>query len=456
MKSINRKIRLAGKILLGVVCLISVFSMFGLIPGLFGVGIAYATGTIVSDGSGTLSQQEAVTQGVVDMSDVERKVSIYKPYQTPLLTLLSDESNRLSVESWKKEYYAVDSRGLYATITASTEPSNNVVTLTLSDNTMFTRYNTVLFPAIVTATTKINSGKMLMGIVTSVGDNNTITVKLVNPGTSLASTDFNTNPDSLCYRLGSAHNEKAASAAAWGINPAIDYNYVQLFMEQIEETEFQKLMKKEADWGIADLKRMAIEDFKIQRERTFLGGVRGETTVSVDGQSQKFYTCGGFLNDSAIPRMTGQDLSDIGTSSATFVTWLKTIFTGNNGSRKRYLLGGADVIEAIEKVKVDNKWLLSKESEVVLGIDFVKMVSTFGILDISYYEQLDLLGKQKTAIVIDRSNMYIGDLKGKGFNVRKLDYKSSGIAAVDANVIEQCSTMLIKNKNTHHVIECVA
>jgi hypothetical protein len=38
-------------------------------------------------------------------------------------------------------------------------------------------------------------------------------------------------------------------------------------------------MKKQADWNFADMKRMAIDDFKLQRERTFLNGVRTVTTI---------------------------------------------------------------------------------------------------------------------------------------------------------------------------------
>lgn len=450
MKPLNGKIKMLGMLLLAIVGIFAFSAVFGIATA--AAGITWAVGTVIP--GGTATQQEAVSTGVLDIADIQRKVEIYKPYQTPLLTLMSD-NKALTVESWEAKYYAVDARGLSTTVSAATTIVNAVTTLTVADNTLFTKYNTVFFTAITTATTKISSGRFLMGIITSVGDSNTITVKLVNPGTTLAAADFVITPVMSVYRGGSAHNELAASAAPWGINPATDSNYIQLFMEQIEEGEIQKLMKKEADWGMADLKRLAIEDFKMQRERTFLGGIKGNTSVSIDGMSKYFYTCGGFLNDTGIPVLANQDLSDIGTSSATFVTWLKTIFTGNNGSRKRFLLGGADVIEAIEKVKVDNKWLLSKESEVVLGIDFVKMVSSFGALDIAYYEQLDLLGKPKTAIVVDKANIYTGDLKGKGFNVKKLNYKDSGIANVDASVIEQCSTMLIKNKTTHHIIECV-
>lgn len=451
MKNPNLKITGFGKYLLFFTGLLVFSLIFGLVAA--AAGITVAVGTVIADGTATL--QAATEQDVLDIADVQRKVETYKQWQTPLLSLASMTAP-LTVESWKAEYYAVDARGMKATISAATTISSNyVTTLTLSDNTMFTKFNTVCFTAITTKTTKISSGNFLMGIILSVGDSNEISVKLVNPGTELAASDFVTNPVMTVYRAGSAHNELAASTTAWGINPEKDYNYIQLFMEQIEEGEIQKLMKKEADWGMADLKKLAIEDFKMQRERTFLSGVKSKTTITIDGQAKDFYTCGGFLNDTGIPVLANQSLTTLASGSELFVTWLKTFFTANNGSRNRHLLAGADVMEAIEKIKVDNKWLTAKETSKVLGTDNVRMVSTFGSIDISYYEQLDLLGKTKSAIVVDPSNIYTGDLKGKSFGVRKLMLKEIGASNVEAAVIEQCSTMLIKNKKTHHIVECV-
>jgi hypothetical protein len=59
-------------------------------------------------------------------------------------------------------------------------------------------------------------------------------------------------------------------------------------------------------------------------------------------------------------------------------------------------------------------------------------------------------------LILDINNIYIKDLKGNGFNVRPIDYKTSGIAKVDASAIEQASTLLIKNKTTHLIINAVA
>lgn len=448
-----KQIKFLASILLVFVVGLAVTALMG---ALAVPALAIAVGSVVA--GGTITQQE-VTGGdsydesasYLDMKDVQRRVVEYKPYQTPMLTLMS-ANNVANCQSWEHMYYAVDARGLSTTVTSGTTIASAQSTLTVADSSFFTKYNTVFFTGITTSTTKISSGRSLVAIIVAFPAASQITVQFLNPGTTLAAADL---AGESIYRGGSAQNETAASTTAWGVLPETDYNYVQTFMEQVEEAEFQKLMKKEADWGMADLKRMAIEDFKMQRERTFLNGLRAVSNITVDGSTKRFYTAGGFLNDTGIPVMADEDLSLIGSSSATFVGWLKTIFTGNNGSKSRYLLGGADMIEAIEKVNIDNKFLLTRETETVLGIDFVKIVSTFGSLNVSYYEQLDLLGKEKTAIVLDKANIFTGDLKGAGFNVRKIDLKSSGIAKVDAAAIEQTSTMLIKNKNSHHIIEGV-
>ena len=90
-----------------------------------------------------------------------------------------------------------------------------------------------------------------------------------------------------------------------------------------------------------------------------------------------------------------------------------------------------------------------------VGIEFIQIASMFGVLDVAYYEQLDLLGMPKTAIVVDKANLSTKDMQGGGFNVRPIDLKTSGISKVNAAAIEQYSTMLIKNKTTHRILQGV-
>ena len=419
-------------------------------------GLIYGVGAVVA--GGTVTQQDVTggesyseTTEYLDMKDVERKVVEYKPYQTPLLTLLSDNGGD-PVQSWEAKYYAVDARGMETTISAASTISDGYTTLTVSDSSLFTKYNTVYVPALAGAS-YVNAGISLVGIVTAFPESGKITIKILNPANGLVAGDFATKK---IYRGGSAHNETAASTTPWGIIPETDYNYVQIFMEQVEQSEYQKLMKKEADWGFNDLKRLAIEDFKIQRERTFLNGLRSVTNITVDGQTKRFYSCGGFLQDTAIPVNSTFDLSNFVATPNLIVPVLKDIFTGNNGSKERFVGMGADFTEAVEQANYTDKHILAKETETIMGIKCTKLVSTFGTLNLFYYEQLDLLGKEKSAIVIDKANIFIKDLAGKGFNVRPIDYKSTGVANVDAAVIEQASTMLIKNKKAHMVINAVA
>lgn len=412
---------------------------------------AFAVGGVIL-GVGVAVAGEPVSQQIVEaqtdsinMPDVQRKVELYKPYQTPLLTLMSDQSGG-TCEGNLHEYFAVDARGLDTEVsTASTALSNGSITLAVSNSTIFTKGSGVYFTTI-TGATKINAGRSLVGLVTGVGEG-TITVKLINPGSALAASDFT---GVAIYRGGSAHNEKTASTTSWGVLPEMDYNYVQYFLEQIEVTDYQEMMKKQVDWNFADMKRMAIDDFKLQRERTFLNGVRSKTSMLVDGGTQDIYTCGGFLQDTGVAVEANITLSTLTAKVLNGIT--KSIFTGNNGSKKRFLLGGADFIEALENVHADGKYVLAKQTDVVLGIEFVQIVSMFGVLDVAYYEQLDLLGKQKTAIVIDKANISTKDMKGGGFNVRPIDLRTSGISKVNAAAIEQYSTMLIKNKLTHRIL----
>jgi hypothetical protein len=416
--------------------------------------VCMATGTVIA----SPVSQEDVTGGAgnysetteyIDMKDVQRKVELYKPYQTPIMTLMSDQS-RGKCDSWEKQYYAIDSRGMSTTITSATAIGSGVTTFTLADSSFFTMGNTVYVPEI-TGATKVLGGRTIMGIVTGIPNPNQITVKLINPavaGSNLAYGDF---AGLVVYRGGSAHNAKTASTTSWASMPDPDFNYVQLFMEQVEIENFQEKMTKKIDWNFADMKRAAIEDFKLQIERSFLNGVRSVTDTLVAGQTQRVYTCGGFLQDTAIPVSANIALNTLDEKAVNGL--MKTIFKGNNGMKKRFLLGGADFIEALENVSADKKYILSKETDSVLGLEFVKLVSMFGTLDVCYYEQLDLLGLEKQAIVIDKSNIQTFDQSP--FNIREIDLLSSGVAKVTAAAIEQTSTMIIKNKPTHRILQGV-
>lgn len=452
MKQFNLK-SLASLLILMVVGIAAYSAMdaFSATNVVLGVGSVVAGGTVTQQ-SVTGGDNPSGTTEYLDMRDVERQVEIYKPYQTPLLTILSQKSKGDPVESWEAKYYAVDARAMKTTITSATAINSGVTTLTVSDASLFTKYNTVFVPSLSGAT-KVNAGVFVVGMVIGFPASNQLAVKILNPAATLAAADF---ADKAIYRGGSAHNETAASTTPWGIIPDTDSNYVQIFMEQVEQSEYQKLMKKEADWGFSDLKRMAIEDFKIQRERTFLAGIKSETNVTVDGRSMRFYTCGGILNDTNIPVNSTFDLSNFEAAPNLLVPVLKDAFTGNNGSKERWMLLGADFTESMEKANFTDKEIKAKETEVIAGLKVTKIVSTFGTLNLMYYEQLDLLGMEKSALIIDPANIHVKDLKGKGFNVRPIDYKTSGVASVDAAVIEQASTLLIKNKSTHLIINAVA
>lgn len=438
----------AQKLLYGIggtlIVFLSLFIFSALAPVYAGVSLA--TGTPIaspvsqSDVTGGSAYDE--NHEYIDMRDVQRKVEEYKPYQTPILTLMSSNKKE-SCDSWEKKYFAIDSRGLSTKVVEATAISGNTTTLTLENSSFFTKSNTIFFP--IKGDTKVNAGRSLMGIITSLPEANKVTVMLVNPNNGLTNADF-TNVE--CQRGGSAMTAKSASTGSWAMMPEPDFNYVQLFMEQVDIEDFQEKMKKQIDWNLPDMKRSAIDDFKLQLERTFLNGVRGMKDVLIDGQVQRVYTCGGFLQDVGIPVTDNIDLSLLDEKAINGI--LKKVFTGNNGMKNRFLFGGADFIEALENITADKKYIMAKETFSYLGVDYVKLVSMFGTVNVAYYEQLDLLGRPKDAIVIDKSNLSTADFEA--FNIRPIDLKTSGIAKVTSAVIEQTSTMLIKNKATHRIL----
>jgi len=146
-----KQVRILASILFTMIVGLVMFALMGLmaVPG-----VLIATGSVVA--GGTVTQQAATggdsydeSEQYLDMRDVQRKVEEYKPYQTPLLTLLSQNSVG-STDSWEKKYYAVDARELSTTVSAATTIVSDVSTLTVADASLFTKQNTLLFTGITT------------------------------------------------------------------------------------------------------------------------------------------------------------------------------------------------------------------------------------------------------------------------------------------------------------------
>ena len=145
-------------------------------------------------------------------------------------------------------------------------------------------------------------------------------------------------------------------------------------MTQVEESVIHDLLKKKVAMDFAVYKEQTLWDFKRSMELTNLFGTGGY------GKNAKGEVV--HLSTGLWWQMTEQstvDFSDAMTDQD-WNTLGRSIFEGNNGADRRLLFAGNGLLEQIANVKVYQKQLEAKNTEMVLGLRVFKIETPFGEL----------------------------------------------------------------------------
>jgi hypothetical protein len=249
-------------------------------------------------------------------------------------------------------------------------------------------------------------------------------------------------------RMGSCKHELDAQTSPYAIIPVKDYNFMQIFMAQVEESTFQKIHDKEVDWSFSDYEAQNIYDMRQTMEFSFLFGVRAKFVDLINAKER--YATGGITRFITKSLEYGTGGADRTINDATFVDWTKAIFTGNSGSETRIFFGGDALTAAISKVSTVQKQIEAKKTEVKWGIKWNQIETNFGILLYKHHSLLDHAGWGEKGIVLDINQIEKHTMKPMA--TRKLDLKASGQRNVDAVVLEETTGVITRYPDTHAVI----
>ena len=125
---------------------------------------------------------------------------------------------------------------------------------------------------------------------------------------------------------------------------------------------------------------------------------------------------------------------------------LRMAFTGNNGSKRKILIGGSKLMGYLSNLDYE-RIIMSRETVSKWGIDFTEIRSKFGTLYLLLSEVFDECGMSEEGIIIDP--MYIQKYVHIPFNAKELDLKSSGIRNTDAVVLTEASCLVLRYPNSH-------
>ena len=315
------------------------------------------------------------TQGRADgdpnfyMPDVDKRIVKIRPMATPI-DQISRYAKSSSCDSFEVKYYSVGTREIKCTTTeeVTAMASGASTTLPVSDTNMFTLDDTIRVVGVKGVTNPDtgqayepddpNTPDLVLCVCGKDPSTNKPTVYAVNGAMDSSSKQPIWVPaipeNTVLVRMGKACGELDVQTGRFNNIPMPETQYCQNFMIQIEQSTFDKIAKKEVNWGFSDIEEDGIYDMRLAMENSYLFGVKNKIKhVSKDGMLTWF--TGGLWY------MAGKDI-EVGVWDAdqncavitddNLVDITKDLFVGTGiGNKRKILFCGSDMLAAFSKIK---------------------------------------------------------------------------------------------------------
>ncbi len=428
------------------------FSFLGLSDGAIMAFAAVAgapAGTIVTtdqeDPDGTVTTTEQMAKSELLENTVSQRITEMRPSSTPLDTIIRKNSIVVPIKSWETEYFAVDMRGIQDSVTEELDPipeDDTATDIKVANVHIWTVDDVVKFNGLAGS----DGYELVANVVDIDPGDKEIKVVFLNPKDHPDSGDDpKIEAGQRVTRIGNAKGEKDAQTDPYAILPQLTSNYCQIHMAQVEESVYAKLHKKKVKWDIEDYKLQALYDMRRNMELTSLFGFKHKF-YDVTGKKEK-YLSGGITRyiDKVLDYPSNGEIdNDI------FVDWTKAIFTGNSGSDRRFLFAGDNLMAALNKVDTYKKQMEAKSTELVHGITFSLIKTSFGELLVKHHPLLNFADWGDCGVVLDMNNIEKHVLKP--MSSRTLDLIKSGQRNVNAYLVDEAFCLVLRYPETHALI----
>lgn len=386
------------------------------------------------------------------MNEVDNVITKIRPLSTPI-DQISRVARARKSQSMIVDYYSVDVKPSRTTVkTAYTEPDSEDATvnaqrvkLATANDEIFEVSETLLVPGLkgyeADGTTVSKSDLVLY--VSSKDEDGSIYVYAIN-GKKIGTVENcvpSLSAGQAIIRMGRAATELDVQTGQFEALPVKEQNFCQIFKMQVEESTLQKIAKKNVPWRFSDSEEAAIFDMRLGMEKTFMFGVKRQ--IYDAKKKESVYLTGGIwwqagkeYEYDASAGFTQNDLVDI----------MKEAFTGNGGTKRKMLVGGSDLIAAINKMEI-TKVINASETTAAFGMDFTQIVSKFGKLGVIFSEVFDDCGMSGYGFIVDPD--LITKWSHIPFGKEQLDLKKAGIRNVDATVLTEASCLTLRYPAAH-------
>lgn len=387
----------------------------------------------------TTANLDSAAPGLLRNAIDERIVKI-RPMSTPIDQLSRCGSSR-HAGAMVVEYYSVDTKSTETTMRTecaggegfpySDELSTHDIRT--DDDSIFDISETILVPEVLTT-----SGAPL--VLYCIGKSSTggLTVAPVNCG---AGNEMPPIPKGArVVRMGRAASELDVQTAQFAAIPRKASNNCQIFKMQVEQSTLAKIADKEVGWSFSDQEEAAIIDMRLGMEKSFLFGAAAKL---FDPQKNEYlYLTGGIWNQTQ--RQFKVDIDAL--TEDNIIEMCSAAFTGNNGSKRKILIAGTGLLEAISKLQV-SRIVRGTETRVKWGIEFKELVSNFGTLYVLHSEVFDQCGHRNDGFIVDPN--YMTKYVHVPFRADSLDLRRSGQRNTDAVVLTEASCLVLRYPNAH-------
>lgn len=376
-------------------------------------------------------------------NSVDERIVKVRPSATPVDQISRWIGSR-PCRSMVVKYYSIDAKPGDAKVTTgvnatSLVPQNGEATnfkIKVDVQGVFAATDTVLFPDVL-----LSDGSALTAYVDSVAGDELKLIPLNAPAAADGKVALpKVGQGITIVRMGRAAGELDVQTGQFQALPRPAFNNCQIFKMQIEQSALMRNAEKEVDWNFSDQEEAAIVDMRLGMEKNFIFGSRA--SIAVPETSETIYFTGGIWNQTTrehhLPAgaLTEKDL----------IALCARAFTGNNGSKKKILMGGTDLILALNKIEA-HRAIMSDQSYTRWGIRFREIVSNFGTLYVVHSEIFDMCGHSADGFILDPD--FVTKYSHIPFSKECLDLRKAGDRNTDAVVLTEASCIVLRHPDAH-------
>lgn len=362
------------------------------------------------DLTGTQASSTQIEKGGLQEDEWDSELSKFRPYKTPLLSIMRKITKTITVSNWAVKHMRVGGETLDGLTTAKITGADTIklTPANFSGSLLpFYKGSTVIVPKVAgykRGSQTQTEGRLMLVVVEK--NKNEVTLQAVNGKAKTEDADCEildnmTCPDipegSLLLCASTALSESQMNVPPENFQPRSKEVYLQKRAFSIIFTDDYEKVKKKQPLTVADMKADALTKFLLRQERTYWMGVKARfQSETKDGAIEYTYTSEGL-----IPQLTNAyEIGDVyQLSDLTAISKLQ--FTEFAETDRVFALCGKNAVERLENIKIGEGRYQVFENHNEMDMTFKRFTNTYGTIDFVWDQTLDLMGLEDCMIIMD-------------------------------------------------------